>query len=71
MIVFEIHNLIQEFRDPMFSSHQYFLHAVRLHQHAFCMEPCNFSPLADLAVSVFREVRVKTMIAQYHSSLRL
>ena len=33
--------------------------------------PCSFSPLAGLPVSVFRKVRVKTMIAQYHSSLRL
>ena len=33
--------------------------------------PSNFSPLVDLANTVFREVRLKTVIAQYHSSLRL
>ena len=39
MIVFEILNLIQEFRDPMLSSHPNFLHEVRLYQYLFCMEP--------------------------------
>ena len=34
-----------------------FLHEVRLYQHVFCTEPLWFFPLADLAISVFREVR--------------
>ena len=33
--------------------------------------PCNFSPLADLPISVFREVNINTVFAWYHSSLWL
>ena len=30
--------------------------------------PCNFSPLADLAISVFRELIVNTVITQIRTS---
>ena len=30
--------------------------------------PCNFGPLADLAISVFREVSMNTVLTQIHTS---
>ena len=33
--------------------------------------PCNFRPLADLAISVFREVIIDTVFTQIHTSRRL
>ena len=32
--------------------------------------PCDFGPLADLAISVFREVSINTVLTQIHTSHR-
>ena len=32
--------------------------------------PCDFGPLADLAISVFREVSKNTVLTQIHTSMR-
>ena len=32
--------------------------------------PCNFGPLTDLAISVFREVSLNTVLTQFHTSHR-
>ena len=32
--------------------------------------PCNFGPLTDLAISVFREVSINTVFTQIHTSRR-
>ena len=37
---------------------------------SFARSSCNFGPLADLAISVFREVSINTVLAQIHTSHR-
>ena len=66
---FKIHNFHCEFCDLLLSSHQHFLHEVWLRQCVFCTGPtCNFGPLADLAMSVFRDVSINTVFTQIHTS---
>ena len=59
-----------ELCDLLLSSHQKFVHEVRLCQYVLCMGPCNFGPLTDLAISVFWEVSFNIVFTQIHTSRR-
>ena len=61
---FEIYNFRWEFRALLQSNHQNFLHEVRLRHCVFCTGLCNFGPLTDLAISVFREMSINTVFTQ-------
>ena len=61
---FDIHNFHCELCDLLSSSHQNFLHEVRLRHCVFCTGPCNFGPLTDLAISVFMEMSINTVLTQ-------
>ena len=66
---FEIHNLHWEPCDLLSSSHQKFLHEVPLRHCVFCTVPI-LGPLADLAISVFKEeMSINTVLTQIVTSL--
>ena len=67
---FEISFFYWELCDLLLSSHQKFLHEVRLRHCVFCTGPCNFGPLTDLPISVFREVSINTMFTPIRTSRR-
>ena len=66
---FEIHNCHWRHCDLLLSNHQNCLHEVRLRHCVFCTGPCNLCPLADLAISVFGEKSIKTVLTQILTSL--
>ena len=68
-VFFEIRNCRSGPCDLLLSSHQIFQHEVRLRHCVFCMGPYNFGPLTDLAISVFREMRINTVLTQILTSL--
>ena len=53
----------------LLSSHQNFLHEVRPATAPSARGHCNFGPLTDLAISVFREVSINTVLTQILTSL--
>ena len=56
--------------DLLLSSHQNFQHEVRLHNCVFCMGPCcKFGPFTDLAISVFKEMSINSVLTQILKSL--
>ena len=66
---FEIRNCHWGPCDLLLLSHQNFQHEVQLHYCVICMGPCNFRPFTDLAISVFREMNINTVLTQILTSL--
>ena len=66
---FEIHFHRWEFCDLLLSSHQKFCAKYDSTNTSSARNPCNFGPLTDLAISVFREMSLNTVITRYHSSV--
>ena len=66
---FEIQNLHWELCDLLFPKHQNFCTRYGSAIASSARGPCNFGPLTDLAISVFEEMSVNTVLTQILTSL--